>query len=100
MLNESHFDLVVLELLVPLFQYINCIPQVHPNIAYAHGNASHEYIRPVLLLVPHADYPRYDAQEMENLVPIAYSNASISPFLNIHRVLEDKCTPVVGGQFR
>ena len=73
---------------------------MHPNIAYAHGNASHEYIRPVLLLVPHADYPRYDAQEMENLVPIAYSNASISPLLNIHRVLEDKCTPVVGGQFR
>lgn len=86
-----------MKLLVPLVQNVDCISNVHPDIAYAEGNANYENIVPEFGLAGEAEHTGDDADEVEDGIPIANAHWSISFLLDVHSVLENRGEHVVCG---
>ena len=92
-------DLPFLKLLVPLIQNVDGVCDVHPNIAYAKGNASNENKVPEFGLAGEAEHTGDDAEEVEDGIPIANAHWRISSLLDVHSVLENRGEEVVCGEF-
>jgi hypothetical protein len=63
---------------------------VHPHIANTGGYVDYEEIEPYIALRGKVEYPGDDAEEVEDLVPIADACAVISPLAQVHCVIEDR----------
>lgn len=73
---------------------------MHPYVTDTSRQASQEDVVPEAIVgCGEAEHAGYDAEPVEDGIPVAKSDRCVSPLLDIHGELEDVGDPVVGVEF-